>query len=66
MKVYILKKQRNFGDFECPIEFDSTPWVFRKKKDAEKKAKELDKNCPHCNKDEHWKLSTWVDKVELL
>ena len=65
MKVYILKKQINFGDFEDPQQYESTPWVFIKKEDAEKKADELDKDDPNCQ-DKCWKLSTWVDEVELL
>jgi len=65
MKVYILKKQINFGDFEDPQRYESTPWVFAKKEDAEKKAKELDSTDPMCQ-DKHWKLSTWVVEVELL
>jgi hypothetical protein len=65
MTVFILKKQINFGDFEDPQRYESTPWVFTKKEDAEKKATELDSTDPNCQ-DKHWKLSTWVDEVELL
>ena len=41
MKVYILKKQINFGDFEDPQKYESTKWAFSKKEDAEANAEEV-------------------------
>ncbi len=66
MKVYILKKQVNFGEFEDPQRYESTPWVFAKKEDAEAKAVEIDKDDPTCQDKGGWNLPTWVEEVELL
>ena len=66
MKVYILKKQVNFGEFEDPVRWLSTPWVFTKKENAETKAKEIDSTDPMCQDRSGWNLPTWVEEVELL
>jgi hypothetical protein len=66
MKVYILKKQVNFGEFEDPVQFHSTPWVFINKENAENKAKELDSTDPMCQNKDSWNLPTWVEEVDLI
>ena len=64
MKLYILKKQENIGEFEDPVRFRSTPFVFTSEEDAKKKAKELNDADPECHGS--WSLPYWVEEVNVV
>jgi len=64
LKIYIIKKQLNFGEFEDPVRFKSTSFAFTKKEDAERLAEELNNIFPDCKGS--WSLPFWVEEIDLL
>lgn len=64
MKVYVLKKVANFGEFEDPVKNYATDFVFSKKEDGERLAEKLNDTFPDCKGT--WSLPFYVEELEVI
>lgn len=65
MKVYVLKKVANFGEFEDPVKHYATDFVFAKKEDGDKLAEKL--NDTYSNECKgSWSLPFYVEELNVI
>ncbi len=64
MKIYVIKRPVNFGEFEDPVRYQPTNFAFTKKEDADKLAEELNNVFPDCKGT--WSLPFFVEEIDLL
>ena len=64
MKIYIVERPENFGEFGDPVRYRSTRFVFTKKEDADRLAGELNNIFPDCKGS--WSLPFFVEELDLL
>ena len=64
MKIYVIKRPSNFGEFEDPVRYQTTSFVFTTKVDADHLVEELNNVFPDCKGS--WSLPFFAEEVDLL